>query len=42
VRLIGTVGTDVELRQLPSGATVAKGRLAGLEVGNRDHMVFLI
>jgi hypothetical protein len=28
VRLIGTVGTDVELRQLPSGATVAKGRLA--------------
>ncbi|XP_062215151.1 protein OSB2, chloroplastic-like [Phragmites australis] len=28
VRLIGTVGTDVELRQLPSGAAVARGRLA--------------
>nr|CAB3498620.1 unnamed protein product [Digitaria exilis] len=28
VRLIGTVGTEVELRQLPSGSTVAKGRLA--------------
>ncbi|KAL6894634.1 hypothetical protein ACP4OV_008732 [Aristida adscensionis] len=28
VRLIGTVGTDVELRQLPSGATFARGRLA--------------
>jgi hypothetical protein len=28
VRLIGTVGTDVELRQLPSGASVARGRIA--------------
>lgn len=28
VRLIGTVGTEVELRQLPSGSAVAKGRLA--------------
>ncbi|PWZ22207.1 Protein OSB1, mitochondrial [Zea mays] len=28
VRLIGTVGTDVELRQLPSGSAVARGRLA--------------
>ncbi|GJN24004.1 hypothetical protein PR202_gb11708 [Eleusine coracana subsp. coracana] len=28
VRLIGTVGTDIELRQLSSGATVARGRLA--------------
>ncbi|KAK3149936.1 hypothetical protein QOZ80_3AG0225030 [Eleusine coracana subsp. coracana] len=28
VRLIGTVGTDVELRQLSRGATVARGRLA--------------
>lgn len=28
VRLIGTVGTDVELRQLSSGAAVARGRLA--------------
>ncbi|XP_006651616.2 protein OSB2, chloroplastic-like [Oryza brachyantha] len=28
VRLIGTVGTDVELRQLPSGGAVARGRLA--------------
>uniref|UniRef100_A0A453LRH8 OB domain-containing protein n=1 Tax=Aegilops tauschii subsp. strangulata TaxID=200361 RepID=A0A453LRH8_AEGTS len=28
VRLIGTVGTDIELRQLPSGASVARGRIA--------------
>ncbi|KAG2547324.1 protein OSB2, chloroplastic-like [Panicum virgatum] len=28
VRLIGTVGTEVELRQLPSGSAVARGRLA--------------
>uniref|UniRef100_A0A0D9VWL4 Uncharacterized protein n=1 Tax=Leersia perrieri TaxID=77586 RepID=A0A0D9VWL4_9ORYZ len=28
VRLIGTVGTEVELRQLPSGGAVARGRLA--------------
>ncbi|EAY91117.1 hypothetical protein OsI_12726 [Oryza sativa Indica Group] len=28
VRLIGTVGTEVELRQLPSGGSVARGRLA--------------
>ncbi|KAL5219039.1 hypothetical protein ABZP36_019723 [Zizania latifolia] len=28
VRLIGTVGTDVELRQLPSGGAVARGRIA--------------